>query len=92
MSSSRRSNILSLLAKKPMNIISLTNTFNENFQKGYAPSLIGIDIKTLMTLGLVSMSSSKTFSLTQLGLTQINIEGEQKRSNDQSKEVQEESV
>jgi len=93
MSSSRRSNILSLLAKKPMNIISLTSLLNQTFSKGYAPSLIGSDIKTLMMLGLVEMNVSKTFSLTLLGMTRMNFEKEEKnRLNNQSKEVQAESV
>jgi len=83
MSSSRRSRILSLLAKKPMNIISLTNTLNENFQKGYTPSLIGSDIKVLMSCGLVTTDTGRIFSLTSSGVNQFKIDTRDDEQKDQ---------
>ncbi|MDD3965214.1 MAG: hypothetical protein PHD99_04140 [Candidatus Moranbacteria bacterium] len=75
------------MSERPMSVVPLTNALNERFDKGYAPSLIGSDMKTLITFGLVKVDSEKCFSLTTLGLAQSKIDAEKAQPNDQSKQA-----
>ncbi len=70
MSTNRHSRILTILAEanKPISIVLLTKRLNERYEKGYAPSLIGSDVKILIIRGLIKIDEKKCFSLTNLGV------------------------
>lgn len=69
MSTNRRSRIITVLARQqPLSIISLTNIVNEDYSRDYTPSLVGRDVKALISDNLVRIDEEKRFLLTENGI------------------------